>query len=127
MSCNCCGNGNGANGGSAIMIQQGDTFSLVFQYKEDNIAMALPQGYDLIVGIYDQMNRLLKSASVSDGTIIENPNDTYSLPITHEECMKMIGQVTIELTIVDAERNIVDHASDIVMMSLEPRRNNALL
>ena len=127
--CNCNGNHGGANGqgASQLMIQQGDTFSLVFQYKEDNTAMALPEGYDLIVGIYDPMSRPLKTGSVLQGSIVPIQDNKYSLPITHDECMKMIGQVTIELTIADAQRNVVDHASEIVTMSLEPRRNNTLL
>lgn len=110
-----------------INIQQGDTFSIVFQYKEEGNAMELPAGYDLIVGIYDSVGELLKSARLSDGSITINKNGTYSMPISHEECMSMIGQVTIELTIADDKRDVVDHASDVVIMTIKPRRNNDLL
>lgn len=124
MGCNKNSGGCGCNG---MTIQQGDAFSLVFQYKEDGTARTLPTGYDLIVGIYGMTGTLLKSAKLSAGTITLRANDTYEMPITHQESMGMFGQVTMELTIKNADGSIIDHASNVVTMSFEPRKNNALL
>lgn len=123
MSCNC----NHSNHANGMTIRQGESFSLVFQYNEDDTAMALPQGYDLLVGIYDTKGNVLKSATISGGGITANANATYTMPITHEESMNMLGKVTIELTIFNDGHTVVDHASDVVVMTIEPRRNNALL
>lgn len=110
-----------------MTIQQGDAFSLVFQYKEDGEAKPLPTGYDLIVGIYGMTGTLLKSAKLSAGTITLRANGTYEMPVTHSESMSMLGQVTMELTIKNADGSLVDHSSEVVTMNFEPRRNNALL
>lgn len=127
LGCGCNCNGNGANGGSAIMIQQGDTFDLVFQYKENDTAMSLPSGYDLLVGIYDMMGKVLQVGRVSDGTITASGNDTYTLRVTHEASMKMIGTVTLEITITNDDGTIVDHAQEIVEIHFDTRKNNALI
>lgn len=117
---NCCSNG-------LPTIQQGDTFGIGFQYKEDNEPTALPEGYDLIVGIYSQMNQPLKVGKLSDNTIADNGGGSYTLSVSHAESMTMMGMVRMEITIADSERNVVDHASSTVMLSFEPRNNNDLL
>ena len=76
LGCGCNCDGGSSQGRSQLMIQQGDTFDLVFQYKENDTAMSLPSGYDLLVGIYDMMGKVLQVGRVSDGTITASGNDT---------------------------------------------------
>lgn len=118
---------NGGCGCNGMTIQQGDAFSLVFQYKEKGESTTLPQGYDLIVGIYGMDGTLLKSAKLSDGSITQRQNGTYEMRITHSDSMGMLAQVTMELTIKNADGSIIDHASNVVTINIEPRRNNALI
>lgn len=136
--CNCNGNGNGTGGNGylsmgGLPIQQGDTFGLKFQYKEDDTPMDLPEGYDMLVAIYDLMSKPIKVGRVSDGSILTNlPADetetkTYTLPITHTESMTMMGRVEIEVTIYNANKTVVDSARQIVTLTFEPRRNISLL
>lgn len=95
--------------------------------------MDLPEGYDLLVAIYDIKNRPIKVGKVSDGSIVTNlPTEqgqtkTYSLPITHSDSMKMLGKVELEVTIKSTDNSVIDHARQIVTIVFEQRRNNALL
>lgn len=125
--CNCNGNGNGTQNAIRVdkPVQQGDSFNLTVQYKEDGTATALPQGYDMIVGFYDSMGRMVKHSSLWDGTIVYNQNNTYTLSVTHEESMMMMGDISLEFTIRDLHN--VDHASDIIVIPFEPRKNNSLI
>ena len=131
MSCNCneTGCGCGCDGGvsTEVTIQQGDTFSLQFEYKEDDVPLVIPEGYDLICGIYDSMGALIQYGKISEGTVVPYENGTYLIEISHESSMRMVGEVSIELTLVDTDGRFVDHASDIVYMSAEPRNNNQLI
>ena len=122
----CSGNG-GANGCGGMMLQQGDAFSFVFQYKENGEAATLPQGYDLIVGMYNMAGSLVKSAKLSAGGITLLSDNTYEMSVTHSDSMNMVGGITMEITIKNADGSVVDHASNVLTFNFEPRRNNSLL
>ena len=108
-------------------IQQGDTFPINFQYNEDDVATALPSGYKLIVGIYDPMGSLIIKGDTSNGTIAVGDAGAMAIQVNHQQSMRMVGAVRMELTLVGANGEIVDHANSIVQMDFEPRRNNAIL
>ena len=110
-----------------LSIQQGDTFLLNFEYKEDDIPAVLPEGYDLIAGIYDEKDTLIQSGKLSEGTIRLLENGLYQMTVTHESSLRIKDRVVLELTITDSELTVVDHASDVVYINGDYRRNNMLL
>ncbi|MBO4787023.1 MAG: hypothetical protein J5510_08145 [Prevotella sp.] len=122
-----CSGSGGANGCGGLMLQQGDAFSFVFQYKEEGEATTLPTGYDLIVGMYNMAGTLVKSAKLSASEITLLSDGTYQMSVSHSDSMNMVGGVTMEITIKNADGSIVDHASNVLTFNFEPRRNNSLL
>lgn len=107
-------------------LQQGDTFTLRFQYKEDSTASDLPSGYELIAALYDRKWNILASARTSDGSLVSEGNHVYSMDVSHESSMKMISVVYLEVTIAKGTES-VDHAKQIVQMDFETRKNNQFL
>ena len=126
MECN-CGYGQGSDIIYMDALQEGDTYTLLFQYKEDDVAMDLPSGYDMIVALYDNMGDVLQCGKVSDNTLSYVGNHTYGMDVTHAASMKAVGTAQLELTITNANRTVVDHASNVVGFRFSPRRNNNLL
>lgn len=108
-------------------IPGGNTYALSFQFMDGDNPVVLPQDYDLIVGIYDLYENLLKKGSYLEGSITLLPNNIYKLSVTHEESKKMEGQVIMEVTVANASRTVVAHSKDTVTIKVEYRRNNKLL
>lgn len=109
------------------VFQRGDAFGVNFVYREDHLPRPLQEGYQLIVGLYDEMGRLLKAGRTSDETITLRRDGTYTMQITHEDSMKMIGRVTMEITIASDKNEVVDHSANVVKMRFVERKNNQLL
>lgn len=107
-------------------LQQGDTFTLRFQYKEDSTASDLPIGYELIAALYDRKWNLLTSARTSDGSLVSEGEHVYSMNVSHESSMKMISVVYLEVTIAKGTES-VDHAKQIIQIDFETRKNNQFL
>lgn len=125
-NCGCAGNGDVIN--IPQPLQQGDTFTLNFQYKEDDVAMPLPSGYALVIGLWDSMGELIASGRTDDGTIVQTGTPSiYGMDITHEQSVMMIGRVILEVTIIGANGEVVDNASEVVAIDFETRRNNRIL
>lgn len=112
---------------TSMVIPLGNTFPLIFEYEDNGVVQPLPEGYHLIVGIWNYDNSLVISGSTKDGTIQPTQDDKYKMEIPHEVSMKMTTKVTIEMTIVNSDLTIVRHSSNMVSMVFEPRRNNALI
>lgn len=108
-------------------IQQGDTFTLTFQYKENDTATDIPSGIDLVAALYDRKWNVLQSGKLSDGSIRSLGNHVYAMDVTHEASMKMISVVYLELTLANADLTSVDHAKQIIQYEFETRKNNNLL
>lgn len=125
-----CKHSNNCN--EILTIQQGETFELVFEYCEDEENVRLPEGYDLFVGIYNIKGDLVISGSLLNGSIIESAigthdsglRYTYSMNVSHEDSMLIVGKVSIEITIKNTDNVIVEHANEIVYIASEPRYNN---
>lgn len=108
-------------------LQQGDTYTLRFQYKEDNVATDLPEGIGIIAGLYDRKWNLLQSAKTSDGTLQSLGDHIYAMDVTHESSMKMTSTVYLEVSLANASLTSVDHAKQIIQYEFETRKNNSLL
>ena len=108
-------------------MQQGDTFTLLFQYKEGDVAMVLPSGYDMVVAFYDRKNKPIQIGKVSDGTISYLGDNTYGMDVPHESSLLMTSSVYLEVTILTENKTIVDHAKQIVEFPFETRKNNDLI
>lgn len=112
---------------NTVYFRQGDTFAAVYVYRVDNVPTLLEEGYKLIVGLYDAQNRLLKKGSSEDESIVVGRDNSYRMPVLHEESMRMTGRVRMEVTIADGKNIVVNHASEYVIMIFEPRMNNTIL
>lgn len=108
-------------------LQQGDTFTLRFQYKENDTAADLPEGIDLIAALYDRKWNVLQSAKLSDGTIQSLNNHVYAMDVTHESSMNMTSVVYLEVSLANSSLTSVDHAKQIIQYEFETRKNNNLL
>lgn len=112
---------------NTVYFRQGDTFAAVYVYRVDNIPTLLEAGYKLVIGLYDAQNRLLKKGSTEDESIVVGRDNSYRMPVLHEESMRMTGRVRMEVTIADGKNIVVNHASEYVVMIFEPRMNNTIL
>ena len=112
---------------NTVYFRQGDTFTAVYVYRVDNVPTLLEAGYKLVIGLYDAQNRLLKKGSTEDGSIVVGRDNSYRMPVLHEESMRMTGRVRMEVTIADDKNIVVNHASEYVVMIFEPRMNNTIL
>jgi hypothetical protein len=108
------------------VIPKGNTFSVVFQYKEDGTPTQMPEGYDMVVGLYNYNGDVVIDARVSNGRL-SFEQDRYILKVTHEESLSIEGSATIELTIINSNLEIVEHASDVIDMVFKDRKNNMIL
>ena len=122
MTCNC----KRLSRNEVIPVPRGNTFRCVFKYKENGIAKEMPDGYDMIVGIYNYKGDVVIDASVSNGRLVFVQN-SYVLKVTHEESLSMEGSATMELTIINSNLEEVEHASDVIDMVFEDRKNNRIL
>lgn len=109
-----------------IIVSQGNTFTMTFSYKEDGVQKNLPDGYDMIVGLYDYTGKIVLDARVSNGRLSFD-GERYVLKVKHDESVLMIGFVTVELTIIDSNLDIVEHATDTIHLKFSQRNNNRLL
>ena len=105
-------------------MQQGDTFNMMFVYKEDGVATIIPDGYDLVIGFYDKEGRLLHSGSTADNSIVLIRDRTYRMQVGHEASMRMVGKVTVEITLANTNCEVVDHALDLITLNFVKRYNN---
>lgn len=127
MNCNCssiCRNGV-YESKTLIKIQQGDTFPLYIYYYggNDETPSPLPSGLYLMACLYDYKGELVSKYSTKDRSI-RIGFGYYKIDVSHEDSMKIVGSATLELTIVYDGNNVVDHASDIITILAEPRKNN---
>lgn len=131
MSCNC--NICDKNGVLATM-QTGDTFPVYLAYKDDDVLSALERGWNIIAAFYNYKGELICEKRTDRGEITVNEDGIYKFKVTHEESMKMLGKVGIELTLIEAPTTIhnstdrnVYHGDKIVSAAFEPRLNNNLV
>lgn len=126
MSCN-CGCNSGCNGAENIGgFQTGDTVPLQLKYMEDGTAIPVEEGYDVLVAFYDYKRNLITKGSISDGRLVFN-EDHYDMVIYHDESLKMVGKVIVEVTIHKEDNSDVDHSDKMFTMTFEDRENNKLI
>lgn len=109
-----------------VKMQQGDTFTIAFAYKENNVSATFPSGYDIAAGFYDSSGKEIYVAKLSDGGIVAvpNTNDQFSMTVPHAASMMMNGKVTMELAIFDENKTFVDFASDNITFDFKTRKMN---
>lgn len=129
---------NCANGcqGTSLVIPSGNTFYIAYQYhNEAGDEAPLPEGYDLIVGLYDSNGKLILDGSMAKKSITMSyvhdekgvPHWIYKMKVTHDISVKLSGRVSIEITIASDDRRVVKHSRNDVTITTQHRRNNALL
>ena len=120
-SCGGCGRGNGV----IATMQTGDTFPVYLLYKEDDVLSALQQGWNIIAAFYNYKGELICEKMTARGEITVNEDGFYVFKVTHEESVKMLGKVGVELTLT--HNDDVYHGDKIVSVAFEPRMNNSLV
>lgn len=126
MSCN-CGCNSGCNGAENIGgFQTGDTVPLQLKYMDEDGVITIDEGYDVLVAFYDYKRNLIAKGSISDGRLLF-VDDHYEILIDHEESMKMMGKVIVEITVYKPDASNVDHSDKIFSMTFENRENNKLI
>jgi hypothetical protein len=115
-------------------MQTGDTFPVYLAYKDDDVLSALENGWNIIAAFYNYKGELICEKRTKRGEITINEDGIYQFKVTHEESMKMIGKVGVELTLLEnispyyqREDNNVYHGDKIVSCVFEPRMNNNLV
>lgn len=73
------------------------------------------------------MGQLLKECRISEGTIVQNQNGTYTLSVSHEDSMRMHRKVTVEVTVVNSSTGSVIHVVETVDLIFIPKNNNKIL
>lgn len=113
-----------------ITIMQGSTYKLRFTYRKNGIQSVVPEGYDLIVGVYTTKGKLVLSAKLSDNDIIRDPNAVepiYIWQVSHEDSVNLVGAYNVEVTVVDDQLTEVYHCTSLVTLDFVERHNNQLL
>jgi len=128
MSCNCgCNGGGSCNGMENIGgFQTGDTVPLQLKYMDEDGVIPIDEGYDVLVAFYDYKRNLITKGSISDGRLTF-VDDHYEILIDHEESMKMIGKVVVEITVYKHDTSNVDHSDKLFSMAFDNRENNKLI
>lgn len=136
-NCNCNGGGCGGCGrGNGVLatMQTGDTFPVYLAYKDDDVLSALEQGWNIIAAFYNYKGELICEKRTERGEITVNEDGFYVFKVTHEESVKMLGKVGIELTLIKITSELderiqrdVYHGDKIVSVAFEPRMNNNLV
>ena len=136
-NCNCNGGGCGGCGrgnGVIATMQQGDTFPVYLAYKDDDVLSALENGWNIIAAFYNYKGELICEKRTARGEITVNEDGVYVFKVTHDESVKMLGKVGVELTLTEVPTTIHDqkdrnvyHGDKIVSVAFEPRMNNNLV
>lgn len=136
-NCNCNGGGCGGccrGNGVIATMQTGDTFPVYLAYKDDDVLSALQSGWNIIAAFYNYKGELICEKRTAGGEITVNDDGFYVFKVTHEESVKMLGKVGVELTLTEAPTTIHDqrdrnvyHGDKIVSVAFEPRMNNNLV
>lgn len=113
-------------GSSMLQEQQGGVFWLAFAYSEDNEQIQLPEGCGFLIGLWDANGELVASFKSSEGQVVYNEG-IYRIKITHEISKKIVGEVTMEITVYSQDLSVVDYTTDNVRIIFDQRRNNKLL
>lgn len=115
-------------------MQQGDSYPVYLAYKDDDVLSALERGWNILAAFYNYKGELICEKRTDRGDIIVNEDGIYQFKVTHEESMKMLGKVGVELTLTDTISDIderlqrdVYHGDKIVSVAFEPRMNNNLV
>lgn len=126
MGCN-CNNGCNAtcNNEPRVVMQTGDTFPLYMTLKEGDTVIALDEGQELLVGIYDKAKKLLVRGGTDDGRVTYQ-DGVYVMTVTHGESLLLTNIAFVELSIASDEGNAVYHGDKVIPIRLEPRNNNGL-
>ena len=111
--------------GVIATMQTGDTFPVYLAYKDDDILSALEQGMNILAAFYDYKGQLICEKRTERDEITVNDDGFYVFKVTHEESVKMLGKVGVELTLTQGED--VYHGDKIVSVAFEPRMNNNLV
>jgi hypothetical protein len=106
-------------------MQTGDTFPVYLAYKDDDVLSALQSGWNIIAAFYNYKGELICEKRTERGEITVNEDGFYVFKVTHEESVKMLGKVGVELTLTQGED--VYHGDKIVSVAFEPRMNNNLV
>ena len=113
-----------------ITIMQGATYKLRFTYRENGYQVVVPEGYDMIAGVYTPKGQLVMSAKISNGGIVQDPKaeePIYIWQVTHAQSAALSGAYILEVTVVDSNLTVVSHATSLVTLDFVERRNNSLL
>lgn len=113
-----------------ITVMQGATYKLRFTYRKNGYQSVVPEGYDLIVGVYTTKGKLVLSAKLSDGDIVRDAKvdePIYIWEVSHEDSVNLVGAYNVEVTVVDDELTEVYHSTSIVTLDFVERHNNQLL
>ena len=113
---------------------QGNTYKLRFTYKENGYVAYIPEGYSLIAGLYTPKGKLILSgryptAGSGEVQITQDENDDYIyvMEVNHAQSLKLLGAVTLEVSVVDSQLQEVNHATSLVILDFVERHNNNLL
>lgn len=117
-----------------ITVMQGATYKLRFTYRRDGAVAYIPEGYNLIAGLYTPKGKLILSGRLNNPAtneiqITQDTNDDYIyiMEFSHEQSVEFLGAVTLEVSVVDAGLNEVSHATSLVILDFVERRNNRIL
>lgn len=113
-----------------IPITQGSTYKLRFTYRKNGIQSVIPEGYDLIVGVYTTKGKPVLSAKLSNGNIIRDASAVepiYIWKVSHEDSVNLVGAYNVEVSVVDEQLTEVYHCTSLVTLDFAERHNNQLL
>lgn len=106
--------------------QQGDTFPVYMMFKDDDEIQKLYDGLSIVVAFYNSNHKLILKRSSDDGTVYYDEG-LYTLIVSHEDSIRMVGRVYVELTLTANNGTEVYHGDKVVTVDFEPRMNNYIL
>lgn len=128
MSCGCSNSGSGCRNGVLATMPNGNTFPVYLDIKDNGGVKELADGYDLIVGFWDNKKNPIMRAGTDDGRIsYDNDTNLYMMTVSHEESLLMKGTVYVELTLTENDKRKVYHGDKVVPVGFEGRNNNDII
>lgn len=117
-----------------ITVMEGSSFKVRYTYRRNGAVSYIPEGRNLIIGLYTPKGKLILSGRLNNPgqneihiTQDENDDYIYVMEFSHEHTVGLIGAFPLEVSVVDDNLDDVKHATSLVTFDFVERKNNSIL
>lgn len=105
-------------------IIAGNTLPITIVHMMGDVPEDLPEGYDLKVGFYRPHGSNILTYSLLNGSMDHVGTGVYQVILSHDVTKFFSGEVMMDSVIYNADKSVVKHASETIMLEVSHREMN---